>query len=448
MKKYAILMVTVLFLLLIPSNVSSDDEFNVTKADYLVGDYFEYSGYTNKIVNDFKNNLNNENNDVDVSIVESTELKVEIASFEECELKDYSGFCQRGKTAHSVNMSLNWEHNSTNYLDDQMYVLITTNEESLTTQSESPWSWTKRSVVVTSIFSTKNNDEHNVERRTTHEFTTHTTGLTPESITVGDSWISVESRELITEFAQRENNGLWDKTITNENITNTRIFKAESYELLNTELGIIPSILVTEGDVNSGNYSAAYLDELGFVRKIENFASNENIFSTELQDFRYLRTPDPSAKQSIQSGAICFGIFLTSSIIFVSIVFANEYRKQKNNKIVFREYEQLESKLNDLKKERKEKLIPEENDLKKKLRAFYLEHNPARLEFLNEIITKMEEKSFGDSEEHIKLLNQQLISRYGVDLNGNKLDESKKENIDLPESSKRFKEFMDSILDD
>ncbi|MED5271701.1 MAG: hypothetical protein VX613_02295, partial [Candidatus Thermoplasmatota archaeon] len=103
---------------------------------------------------------------------------------------------------------------------------------------------------------------------------------------------------------------------------------------------------------------------------------------------------------------------------------------------------------NDLKNERKEKLIPEENDLKKKLRAFYLEHNPARLEFLNEIIAKMEEKSFGDSEEHIKLLNQQLISRYGVDLDGNKLDESKKENIDLPESSKRFKEFMDSILDD
>ena len=63
MKKYAILMVTILFLLIIPSNVSSDDEFNVTKTDYLVGDYFEYSGYTDKIVNDFKNKLNNENND-------------------------------------------------------------------------------------------------------------------------------------------------------------------------------------------------------------------------------------------------------------------------------------------------------------------------------------------------------------------------------------------------
>ena len=448
MKKYTILVVTILFLLIIPLNVSSDDEFKVTKADYLVGDYFEYSGYTNTVVNDFKTKLINENNDADVSIMENTELRVDISSFEECELRDYTGFCQRGKTAHSVNMSLNWDHNSTNYLNDQMYVIITTNEESLTTQSESPWSWTKRSVVVTSIFSTKNNDQHNVERRTTHEFTTHTSGETPEIISVGDSWISVESRELSTEFAKRENNGLWDKIITNENITNTRIFNAESYELLNTELGIIPSILVTEGDINSGNYSVAYLDELGFVRKIENIANNENTFSTELQEFRYLRTPDPSAKQSIQSGAICFGVFLISSIVFVSIVFANEYIKQKNNKLVFREYEQLESKLNNLKNKKKEKESPEENDLKKKLRAFYLEHNPARLEFLNDIITKMEENSFGDSEEHIKLLNQQLISRYGIDLDGNKIDENENELIELPESSKRFKEFMNSLLED
>ena len=447
MKKLTILITTLLILLMIPMNVSSDDTFKVTPPDYLVGDFFEYSGYTNTVVNDFKNTLDKEENNAEVTIVESSELRVNIASFEECDLKDFTGFCQRGKTAHSVNLSLSWEHNSTNYLDDQMYVIISTSEESLTTQSESPWSWTKRSVKVTLIFKTKNNEEHNVERRTTHEFTTHTTAVIPESISVGDSWISLELRELSTEFAQRENNGLWEKTTTNENLTITRIFTAQSYELLDTELGIIPVISVTEGDVDSGNYTSAYLDELGFIRKIEGFANNENTFSTELQDFRYLRTPDPSAKQSVQGGAICFGIFLISSILFVSIVFANEYRKQQIHKIEFAEYNDLEEKLNDLKRGKKTESKSEENELKSKLRVFYLTHNPEKLEHLNDIIIKMKENSFGDSEEHIELLNHQLKSRYGVDLDGNKVDE-KDEELELPESSKKFKDFMNSLLDD
>ncbi len=447
MKKLTIIITTLLLLLIIPINASSDDTFKVTTPDYLVGDFFEYSGYTSTVVNDFKNTLEKEGNNAEVTIVENSELRVDIASFEECELKDFTGFCQRGKTSHSVNLSLSWELNSTNYLDDQMYVIISTNEESLTTQSESPWSWTKRAVKVTLIFKTNNNEEHNVERRTTHEFTTQTTGETPESFSVGDSWISVESRELTTEFAQRENNGLWEKTITNENLTITRIFTAQSYDLLNSELGIIPVISVTEGDVDSGNYTSAYLDELGFIRKIENFENNEKTFSTELQDFRYLRTPDPSAKQSIQGGAICFGIFLISSILFVSIVFANEYRKQQMRKIEFSKYDDLEEKLNDLKSVKKTDVIKKEHELKSKLRAFYLKHNPEKLEHLNEIIIKMEENSFGDSDEHIELLNHQLISRYGVDLYGNEGD-GKNEDLELPESSKKFKEFMNSLLDD
>ena len=393
MKKFTILITTLLVLLIIPLNVSSDDAFKVTSPDYLVGDFFEYSGYTNAVVNDFKNTLDEENNNAEVKIIENSELRVDIASFEECELKDFTGFCQRGKTSHSVNLSLSWEENSTNYFGDQMYVIISTNEESLTTQSESPWSWTKRAVKITLIFKTKNNEEHNVERRTTHEFTTHTTGAIPESITVGDSWISVESRELSTELAHRENNGLWNKITTNTNLTITRIFTAESYELLDSELGIIPVISVIEGNVDSGNYTFSYLDELGFIRKIENFANNEKTFSTELQEFRYLRTPDPSAKQSVQGGAICFGIFLSSSILFVSIVFVNEYRKQKIHKIEFSDYEDLEAKLNELKHVKRTESNIEENQLKKKLRAFYLKHNPRKLEHLNDIITKMEDNS-------------------------------------------------------
>jgi hypothetical protein len=42
----------------------------------------------------------------------------------------------------------------------------------------------------------------------------------------------------------------------------------------------------------------------------------------------------------------------------------------------------------------------------------------------------------------------QLISRYGVDLDGNKSDESDESDLEIPESSKKFKEFMKSLLDD
>ena len=454
MKKLTISISLLFILLLIPTNVSSEEDFSVGVPDYLVDDFFEYSGYTNTIVNDFKNTLNNEENNAEISIIENNDLRINIASIEECELMDYSGLCQRGKTSHFVNLSLSWEFNTTNYFNDQMYVIITTNEESLVPESESPWSWTKRSVVITSIFKTKNGDEHNVERRIVNEFTTHTTSTRPATISVGDKWFLIEEKELIEETAFRENNGLWEKTKSNSTITTQRIFSADSYDLLNNNLGIVPVISVIEGDMNSGNYSIAQLDELGFVRKVESFENNENTFTSELQDYRYLRTPYPSAKQSAHTGAICFGIFMITGILFVSTVFVNEYRKQKTNQVQLNntqlnntnEFEDLENKLKLLKEKRGHEKS-KESELKTKLRAFYLKHNPAKLEYLNEIIKQMEENSFGDSEDHIKILNSQLTSKYGVDLDGNKTEQIK-ESIELPDSSKRFKEFMESIMDD
>ncbi len=82
------------------------------------------------------------------------------------------------------------------------------------------------------------------------------------------------------------------------------------------------------------------------------------------------------------------------------------------------------------------------------MRSFYLEHNPAKLEHLGEIITQMEKHSFGDSNEHIEILNAQLRSRYGVDLDGISAEETNEEKLNLPESSVKFKEFMESLLDD
>jgi hypothetical protein len=449
MNKISIFMVSLLILVVIPSNVYGDEEFQVMPPNYLVGDYFEYSGYTNLVVNDFRNTLENIDENVEIELSEeNNELKVNIASIEECELEDFEGFCQRGKTSHFVNLSVTWEHNTTNYLEDHMYVLISTNEETLTPQSYSPWSWTKRSVVITSIFKTENGDEHNVERRITDEFTSHLSDSRPESISVGDSWLSLDTRQLISERAYRENKGLWEKEITNETVQVQRLFTATSYELLSGDTGVIPVITVKEGEAENGNYSLAYLDELGFVRKIENFKNDNLIFSITLEDYRYLRTPDPSAQQSIQWGGVCFGIFIFSSLIFVSIVFVNEYRKQQIQTLNSNEFDQLDSRLEKFKKKKPTIIVEEESDLKIKLRNFYLEHNPAKLEHLAEIITQMEKHSFGDSNEHIEILNAQLRSRYGVDLEGISAEETDEEKLNLPESSIKFKEFMESLLDD
>ena len=147
---------------------------------------------------------------------------------------------------------------------------------------------------------------------------------------------------------------------------------------------------------------------------------------------------------------------MISSILFVSVVFVNEYRKQKKNPIKFQEinnieesneFDELENKLKMLRDKKDMKAQKQESELKIKLRAFYLQHNPAKLEFLNDIVKQMEENSFGNSKEHLQILNSQLISRYGVDLDGNKI-ENIEERVDLPESSKKFKEFMQSIIDD
>ena len=122
--------------------------------------------------------------------------------------------------------------------------------------------------------------------------------------------------------------------------------------MLSGDTGVIPVITVKEGEAENGNYSLAYLDELGFVRKIENFKNDNLIFSITLEDYRYLRTPDPSAQQSIQWGGVCFGIFIFSSLIFVSIVFVNEYRKQQIQTLNSNEFDQLDSRLEKFKKKK------------------------------------------------------------------------------------------------
>ena len=44
MKRYTLFISILVILLIIPANVSSDEDFTVSEPDYLVDDFFEYSG--------------------------------------------------------------------------------------------------------------------------------------------------------------------------------------------------------------------------------------------------------------------------------------------------------------------------------------------------------------------------------------------------------------------
>ena len=457
--------VILIILIIIPIPVSGDEEFKTSSPDYLVGDFLEYKGYSEEIFSELKSTIKTQNQEVELAVEEENNLKIEISSFEECEIKEYEGLCQRGKTNHFMNISIKWPSESTNYLDDKMYILITTSEESLTPKTESPWSWTKRIVIITSIFNTDNNEIQSVERRISEEIVYHRISSEPEYISVGDSWVSAEKREIIFESSYRENYGLWDKTISNSNETIQRIFNANSVEILNNELGTARVLSISEGDVMSGNYSIAYLDELGFNRRVDKYTNGNLEFTSELIDYRYLKTPDPSAQQSVQTEAICFGVFIFSSLIFIILVFGNEFRNKRTVQPQTVEINLLDEKLLEFNREKQRKYInrheleltefkqnnslvynQNETELKSKLRSYYLKHNPAKLEFLNEIVRSMEENDFGKSEDHMKILNLQLIEKYGIDLDGNQINQVEK--IELPNSSKKFKEFMESILED
>ena len=438
-----------------PAAFAAKDDLVVTRQDYYPGDYFVYTGYTPLLVERIMAENAGDPDFDSLELADSDEMRMTIHPEKKCTIGGFDGECHRGTLQHMVNLTLHFKPDTTDFKDDQMMLEMITSEETLTPTSSSAWRRTTRTVTLTSWFSTEAGDEQSVEQRISEVITSSLSGEQPAQISVGDFWLVLESRSVERTASQRENKGLWMKVESNQTMLLQRQYIVVEESQLSTPAGFERALRVDEMIAGSENRSTVHLSKLGYPLRIEEYMGEELVLNASLSDFRYLKAPDPSARQSIQWGGICFAAFFVTSALFLVSVSLWEWRDKRRVEVETRDFSGLDARLEHFRSRRDRRTTREPRQrskpaIRRKLVDFYQIHNPAKLTRIDEMISRMEEQGFGDGDEFLAALNDSLRARYGADLDNSQPDAqlSDEQAVTLPESSQKLQAYIDDLLSD
>ena len=300
------------------SSAQADDTvtFSVSYHDYSPGDYFEYSGYTSSLFKSLNETYSEEDNYLGATANHMSDMKMSVTDLKDCEIGSYVGPCYYSNLNHQLNITLKWELGTSNYFNDSMILLVETKVEdfkSVSTEIEKR----VRTIHLKSWFSTESGEEQYLEDKVEEILLISRAGNRPSTISVGDTWSVSEMVEINTIYSTRSNRGPWDVTTANSSQDKQLSFQVERYEVIDTESGIKPSLVVVEHEFMTENDTYMWLGEYGYPLKIEVYDNETLTFSAELLEYRYLKVKDPTASTSMHWSGICFGLFFTGGLIFV-----------------------------------------------------------------------------------------------------------------------------------
>ena len=336
MDRMNIIVLSMILVLLLPSQISTaqDDsttEFTVSYHDYSPGDYFEYSGYTSSLFRALNITYSADDNYIGATANSLQDMRMSVSDSDECDIGKYTGPCHYSNLKHELNITLRWQAGSSNYLNDTLILSIQTTVEDY--KSEQIQVEKKvRTIHLKSWFSTEYGEEQYLEDKLEEVLTITRSGDRPNVISVGDSWSINEIIEINTTHSTRSNRGPWDVTTANDSEDRQISFRAERYEIVDISTGIYPTIAILEQVLLSENITYVWLGEYGYPLKIEEYNNESLVFSAELLEYRYLKVNDPTASTSIHWSGICFGLFFISGLLFVVGFAAFNFRHSREQK--------------------------------------------------------------------------------------------------------------------
>ena len=274
--------------LLIPSTVAG---MTITQPSYNTGDWFEYDGWTAAVFSQYESQMASESEDFShLNLVEEVPMRMSIEESETISLGGQDSNCRVSLVEHSVNMTVHFTEDSTDYDNDTMTLNVTTTIEVWMPTGASAFEKRVETIYLETWFSGGGEDNY-LENRLVTEEIIERDGLWPSGIQVGDEWDFSETISRTSVVEQRINRALWNETSrVTEDLARQVTWTATEETTISTgedNLDNTPTMRMEQQIVGESQTSIDWYHEEGFLVKTQHFVNGTLVLSATLTDHKY-----------------------------------------------------------------------------------------------------------------------------------------------------------------
>ena len=274
--------------LLIPSTAAG---MTITQPSYNTGDWFEYDGWTAAVFSQYESQMASESEDFShLNLVEEVPMRMSIEESETISLGGQDSNCRVSLVEHSVNMTVHFTEDSTDYDNDTMTLNVTTTIEVWMPTGASAFEKRVETIYLETWFSGGGEDNY-LENRLVTEEIIERDGLWPSGIQVGDEWDFSETISRTSVVEQRINRALWNETSrVTEDLARQVTWTATEETTISTgedNLDNTPTMRMEQQIVGESQTSIDWYHEEGFLVKTQHFVNGTLVLSATLTDHKY-----------------------------------------------------------------------------------------------------------------------------------------------------------------
>ena len=270
---------------------STVSAITIGQPDYRSGDWFEYDGWTAAVFAEYEAKMAAESEDYErLNLTEDVPMRLTFEDNENINLGGQDTNCRVSVVEHSVNMTVHFTPNSTEYTNDTMTLNVTTNIKVWMPIGASAFEKRVETITLESWFSGGGEDNY-IESRLTTEELIERDGLWPSGIEVGNEWDFAETITRTTISEERVNRALWNETNRlTENIARQITWTAvEEVDIAVGEFNDenVATIRMEQQIVGESRTSTNWYHEEGYLVKSQHFVNGTLTLSATLTDHEY-----------------------------------------------------------------------------------------------------------------------------------------------------------------
>ena len=270
---------------------STASAITIGQPDYRSGDWFEYDGWTAAVFAEYEAKMAAESEDYErLNLTEDVPMRLTFEDNENINLGGQDTNCRVSVVEHSVNMTVHFIPNSTEYTNDTMTLNVTTNIKVWMPIGASAFEKRVETITLESWFSGGGEDNY-IESRLITEELIERDGLWPSGIEVGHEWDFAETITRTTISEERINRALWNETSRlTENIARQITWTAvEEVDIAVGEFNDenVATIRMDQQIVGESRTSTNWYHEEGYLVKSQHFVNGTLTLSATLTDHEY-----------------------------------------------------------------------------------------------------------------------------------------------------------------
>ena len=272
-------------------STSTTSAMTISQPDFRSGDWFEYDGWTAAVFAEYEAHMEAESPDYErLNLTEEVPMRLTFEDNENINLGGQDTNCRVSIVEHSVNMTVHFTPDSTNYENDTMTLNVTTSIKVWMPTGASAFEKRVETIYLESWFSGGGEDNY-IESKMTTEEIIERDGLWPSGIEVGDEWDFAETISRTTVNEERINRALWNETSrVSEDLVRQVTWTA--IEESNISIGdsnaeTVQTIRMDQQIVGESRTSTDWYHEEGYLVKTQHFVNGTLTLSATLTDHEY-----------------------------------------------------------------------------------------------------------------------------------------------------------------